>query len=330
MQATRRQAVTLKLLRQIATRLGANVVTLVVVSVVTFLLMNIKKPEDIARSVLGREISHEQIARFVERNQLDRPVQTRYFDWIGSFLRGDLGKSIVTGRPVSNDVFIRLGRSLTLASIAALLGVTGGILMGVFLAQRKETPTDFRCVTILLVLASMPEFLIGIALYLVFVVWLGWFPTQSGMAFSFGDFWARAVTFVLPAATIALLLMPHIARVARVATSEAFAASYVGAARLRGLSERQVKWDHAFRNAAVPLVSVIGINLIYALSGVLVVDYLFGFPGIGSLLVTAIGSGDVLTTQGIIMMFAVIITLINIVVDIAILWLNPRLRLAAP
>jgi len=211
-----------------------------------------------------------------------------------------------------------------------LFGVTGGILIGVFLAQRKGTPTDIRCVTILLVLASMPEFLIGIALYLVFVVWLGWFPTQSGMAFSFGDVWARAVTFVLPAATIALLLMPHIARVARVATSEAFAASYVGAARLRGLNERQVKWDHAFRNAAVPLVSVIGINLIYALSGVLVVDYLFGFPGIGSLLVTAIGSGDVLTTQGIIMMFAVIITLINIVVDIVILWLNPRLRLAAP
>ena len=91
-----------------------------------------------------------------------------------------------------------------------------------------------------------------------------------------------------------------------------------------------MKWDHAFRNAAVPLVSVIGINLIYALSGVLVVDYLFGFPGIGSLLVTAIGSGDVLTTQGTIMMFAVAITTINIGVDIVILWLNPRLRLATP
>src|SRR3954463_6361386 len=165
--ATGRRAVTLMLLRQIAARLGANVVTLLVVSVVTFLLMNIKKPEDIARSVLGREISREQIARFVERNQLDRPVQTRYFDWISSFVRGDLGNSIVTGRPVSNDVFIRLGRSLTLAGIAALFGVTGGILMGVFLAQRKGTPTDFRCVSILLVLASMPEFLIGIALYLV-------------------------------------------------------------------------------------------------------------------------------------------------------------------
>jgi peptide/nickel transport system permease protein len=104
----------------------------------------------------------------------------------------------------------------------------------------------------------------------------------------------------------------------------------VGAARLRGLNERQVKWDHAFRNAAVPLVSVIGLNLVYAISGVLVVDYLFGFPGIGSLLVAAIGSGDVLTTQGIIMIFAVIITIINVNVDIMILWLNPRLRLATP
>lgn len=320
----------MRLLWQIAGRLAANVVTLLVVSVVTFLLMNIKKPEDIARSVLGREITEDQIARFVERHQLDRPVHVRYFEWIGKLLRADLGMSVVTGRPVSDDVFTRLQRSLTLAAIAALFGVTGGILIGVFLAQRKETPTDFRCITMLLVLASMPEFLIGIALYLVFVVWLGWFPTQSVMAFSFGDFWARAITFVLPAATIALLLMPHIARVARVAALEAFSASYVSAARLRGLSERQVKWDHAFRNAAVPLVSVIGINLVYAISGVLVVDYLFGFPGIGSLLVAAIGSGDVLTTQGIIMIFAALITMINISVDIGILWLNPRLRLATP
>jgi peptide/nickel transport system permease protein len=300
------------------------------VSVITFLLMNIKKPEDIARSVLGREITNDQIAHFVGRHQLDRPVHVRYFEWIGDLLKGDLGNSIVTGRPVSDDVFTRLQRSLTLAAVAALFGVTGGVLFGVFLGQRMGTATDFRCITILLVLASMPEFLIGIALYLVFVVWLGWFPTQSAMAFSFGNFWVRAVTFVLPAATIALLLMPHIARVARVATSEAFAASYVSAARLRGLSERQVKWDHAFRNAAVPLVSVIGINLVYAISGVLVVDYLFGFPGIGSLLVAAIGSGDLLTTQGIIMIFAVIITIINISVDIVILWLNPRLRLATP
>ncbi len=321
---------TLKVLQQFGMRLGSNLVTLLIVSVVTFLLMNIKKPEDIARSVLGREISGEQIARFVERNQLGRPAYVRYLEWIGNFVRGDLGKSIVTGRAVSNDVFTRLGRSLTLAGVAALFGVLGGIFLGVFLAQRKGTATDFRCVTLLLVLASMPEFLIGIALYLVFVVWLGWFPTQSAMAFSFGDFWARAVTFILPAATIALLLVPHIARVARVATSEAFAASYVSAARLRGLNERQVKWDHAFRNAAVPLASVIGLNLVYAISGVLVVDYLFGFPGIGSLLVAAIGSGDVLTTQGIIMMFAVIIAIINVSVDAMILWLNPRLRLATP
>lgn len=319
---------TLRLLRQIATRLGANLVTLFIVSVVTFFLMNIKTPEDIARRVLGREISYDQIATFIAQHQLDRPTHVRYLEWVSNFVRGDLGKSIVTRRPVSNEIFTRLSRSLTLAGIAAFLGVTGGIMMGVFLAQRKGTKTDFRWVTGLLVLASMPEFLIGIALYLLFVAWLQWFPTQSAMAFSFGTLWDRAVTFVLPAVTIALLLMPHIARVGRVATSEALDASHVDAARLRGLNERQVRWDYAFRNAAVPLVSVIGINLVYAISGVLVVDYLFGFPGIGSLLVAAIGSGDIFTTQGVIMMFAVIIVIINICVDVVILWLNPRLRIA--
>jgi peptide/nickel transport system permease protein len=317
-----------QLLQRIAVRLGANLLTLIAVSIVAFLLMNSKSPDDVARSVLGREITSTQIATFVAKNQLDQPLYSRYLSWSGHFIRGDLGKSIVTGRSVSSDAITRLERSLILAGIAAVLGVGGGILLGVFLAQRIGTRTDFRVVTVLLVLASMPEFLIGIALYLIFVVWLGWFPTQSAMAFAFGGFGARALTFVLPASTIALLLMPQVARVARIATSEALGAHYVDAARLRGLNEQRVRWDHAFRNAAVPLVSVIGTNLVYSLTGVVVVDYLFGFPGIGALLVAAIGSGDVLTVQGIIMMFAVSVAIINAIVDIAILWLNPRLRLA--
>lgn len=318
-----------RLFLQVATRLGANIVTLVVVSVVTFTLMNIKKPDDIARSVLGREASPDQISVFVESNKLNRSTAVRYLEWVGDLSRGDLGHSIITGRPVSKDIFARLGRSLTLAAIAVVLAVAGGISVGVYLAERKDTKTDFRMVTCLLVLASMPEFLIGIALYLVFVVWLQWFPTQSAMAFSFGSLWDKAFTFVLPSVTISLLLMPAIARVTRAATAEALGASYVHAARLRGLSERVVRWDHAFRNAAVPLANVVGINMVYAISGVLVVDYIFGFPGIGSLLVSAIGSGDIFTSQGVIMMFAVIIVLINLSVDIVILWLNPRLRRAS-
>ncbi|WP_075217122.1 ABC transporter permease [Mongoliimonas terrestris] len=319
----------LRLLKPIATRLGANVVTLIVISMVTFGLMNLKAPEDVARSVLGREVSAAQIADFVAKNGLDAPVAVRYVDWISRFAIGDFGHSIVTGRPVSNDVLTRLNRSLTLAALGSLFGVAAGIVIGVQLALRAGSKADFRVVTGLLVIASMPEFLIGIALYLVFVVWLGWFPTQAGMAFSFGDAWARAMTFVLPAATIGLLLMPHIARVARASAIEAFASPYVDAARLRGLSERQVSWDHAFRNAALPLMSVIGVNLVYAVSGVVVVDFLFGFPGLGALLVASIGSGDVFTTQAIVMMFAVVIVVINIAVDLAMLWLNPKARFRA-
>src|ERR1700733_9432676 len=148
-----------KLASQIALRLGANIVTLLLVSLAAFLLMNFKAPEDVARSVLGREISAAQIARFVESNQLDRPLHTRYLAWIGGLSKGDLGKSIVTGRSVSSDAMTRLGRSLILAGSAAVLGVGGGILMGVFLAQIMGTRSDFRLVTSLLVLASMPEFL---------------------------------------------------------------------------------------------------------------------------------------------------------------------------
>lgn len=318
-----------RLLGTIVTRLGANLVTLLVISIVTFGLMNMKAPEDVARSVLGREVSASQIAEFVAKNGLDAPVTLRYAHWIGRFAIGDFGHSIVTGRPVSKDVLTRLGRSLTLAAFGSLFGVVAGVVIGMQLALRAGSKADFRAVTGLLVIASMPEFLIGIALYLTFVVWLGWFPTQAGMAFSFGDPLARALTYVLPAATIGFLLMPHIARVARAAAIEAFASAYVDAARLRGLSERQVSWDHAFRNAALPLTSVIGVNLVYAVSGVVVVDFLFGFPGLGALLVASIGSGDVFTTQAIVMMFAVVIVVINVAVDLVMLWLNPKARFRA-
>ena len=307
-------------------RLTANAIVLILLSMIVFALMNFKSPADIARSVLGREVATEQIDEFIANHGLDKGIALRYVAWVSNAVRADLGRSVITDREVAPDVIPRFLRSLSLAAVGGGCGAIFGILTGVFLARRFGSRSDFHIVTGLLMLASMPEFLIGIALYLTFVVWLGWFPTQSEFAFAFGTSWARAQTFVLPALTIAILIVPHVARVARISTAEALAAPYVVAARLRGLSEFSVKWDHAFRNAAVSLVSVVGLNLVYAMAGVVVVEYLFGFPGMGSLLVQSIASGDLFVTQAIIMLFACVVIAINMIVDVGILWLNPRLR----
>jgi len=307
-------------------RIVANAIVLLIISAVTFALMNFKAPEDLARSVLGREVSSEQIAAFVRSNNLDANFVERYLSWISGVFAGDLGTSLITRRAVSAVVSDAIGRSLTVAMLGAFLGVCSGVLAGVFLGVRVGSKTDIRMVTALLVIASMPEFLIGIALYMLFVTWLGWFPTQAAFAFSFGSASERAMNYILPAATIALLLLPHVARVTRVTMAEAIDAPYVVAAKLRGLSQVQTKWNYAFRSAAASLISVIGVNLVYAISGVVVVEYLFGFPGVGSLLVEAIGAGDSVTVQAVIMIFAIFVIIINVSVDIIIVILNPRLR----
>jgi peptide/nickel transport system permease protein len=312
----------------IARQLGIALLTLLVISIVTFAATNYKSPEEVARQALGREAADVQLDAYLEEHGLDRPIYVRYGDWLSDFVRGDFGTSAVTGREVRGDVVPRLVRTLLLSLLALAIALPVSVALGVFMARRIGRWSDFLLLIGTVIVAALPEFVIGIGLLMLFAVTLGWLPVDSS-AISFGDFEAQAQAYILPALTLVLAMVPHIARIARVSAREAFAAPFVQAAVLRGLSRRRVTWDHGMRNAAVPLVNAVAINIVYLLSGVIVVENVFAFPGIGQLLVQAIGGGDVITVQAIALVMGAMFIGISLAADLLAVYFNPRLRTAA-
>jgi peptide/nickel transport system permease protein len=174
----------------------------------------------------------------------------------------------------------------------------------------------------------MPEFVIGIGLMMLLGVTLGWLPIDSS-GISFGGFQAQARAYVLPALTLVLGVLPYVGRVSRVAAREAFVAPYTRAAVLRGLSRRRVVWDYSMRNAATPIVNTVAVNLVYLLGGVIVVENVFGFPGIGQALAQAILRGDAIMTQAIAVVMGAMFIGISLVADVLVVYFNPRLRASA-
>ena len=308
-------------------QLGVALLTLLVISIVTFAATNYKSPEDIARQALGREAAKVQLDAYLKEHGLDRPIYERYASWLGDFVRGDFGTSVVTDRPVREDITPRFKRTFLLSLVALAVALPVSVALGVFMARRIGRWSDFTLLIGTVILAAMPEFVVGIGLLMLFAVQLGWLPVDSS-AISFGTPIEQAKAYVLPALTLVLAMVPHIARIARVSAREAFGAPFVQAAVLRGLSRRRVTWDHGMRNAAVPLVSAVAINIVYLLSGVIVVENVFAFPGIGQALVQAIGGGDVITVQAIAIDMGAMFIAISFAADLLAIYFNPRLRTA--
>jgi peptide/nickel transport system permease protein len=312
----------------VARQLGIAILTLFVISIVTFGATNYKSPEEVARGALGREAAKVQLDAYLKEHGLDKPIHVRYANWLGDFARGDFGTSPVTGRSVRDDIGPRFTRTLLLSLVAILVALPLSVALGVFMARRIGRPSDFALLIGTVIVAAMPEFVVGIGLLMLFAVTLGWLPVDS-TALSFGTFPEQAKAYVLPALTLVLAMVPHIARIARVSAREAFAAPFVQAAVLRGLSRPSVTWDHGMRNAAVPLVNAVAINIVYLLSGVIVVENVFAFPGIGQALVQAIGAGDVITVQAIALVMGAMFIAISLLADLLAVYFNPRLKAAA-
>jgi peptide/nickel transport system permease protein len=314
-------------LESVARQLGAALLTLFVISIVTFAATNVKSPIDVARNALGRETSEAQLQAYVKEHGLDEPVYVRYGNWLGDFVRGDWGVSPVTNRNVREDVMPRLEKTLILSLVSLLVALPISVLLGVYMARRGGSWQDLSILIGTVVFAAMPEFVVGIALIMVFAVTLGWFPVDS-TALAFGTMGEKAEAYILPALTLVIAMVPYIARIARGAAREALAAPYTQAALLRGLPRRTVIWDHSMRNAAVPLVNAVAINLVYLLSGVIVVENVFAFPGIGQALVEAIRQGDVLTVQAIALVMGAMFIAISFLADLLVVYFNPRLKAA--
>jgi peptide/nickel transport system permease protein len=295
------------------------------VSIVVFGATNLRSSAHVARATLGQQIAPEQISAFVKERGLDRPIYARYWSWVKNAVRGDLGVSPVTGRPVREDVLPRLAYTAVLTLVTLFVAVPLSVGLGVYMARRTGTLRDLALLIGTFVVAAMPEFVVGIGLLLVVSVKLHVLPVDS-TALSFGTLSEKVEAFILPTLTLVFAIAPYLVRMARASVREALNSPYVEAAVLRGLPRRSVIWVHVMPNAAVPLVNAVVVSLVYLLSGVIVVENVFAFPGIGELLVQAIGSGDTVTVQAIALLMGGMFIVSSLTADLLILYLNPRLK----
>jgi peptide/nickel transport system permease protein len=296
--------------------------TVAVVSIAVFAAVEFV-PDDPAMAALGREATPEQIADFRARANLDAPAVERYLTWAGGAIRGDFGESVITARPVGDEIVSRLGYTAMLAGCALLFGVLIAIPLAVMAARRPGGVADVLVSTVAVGLVATPEFVLAIVLMLVFGAKLGLVPVISS-----GIVDGQLSALVLPTCALGLAVVSYVFRLARVSIAEAVTAPYVRTAVLNGLSPRRILWRHIMPNAGAVVVNVIALNALYLLGGVIVIESIFAYPGLGTLLVQAIADNDFVTIEGVSVVLATLFVTINFVADAIVLALNPRLRAA--
>jgi peptide/nickel transport system permease protein len=312
--------------RFLASRLAFAVITLLVISAITFFATN-AIPTDPARIALGKNATPAQLVAYDKQQGLDRPVVERYFSWVGGVLRGDWGTSVLSQESVSSLVLPRIARSAILALLGMLLAVPLAYVLGVYSAQRSGRLSD-RVVSIsALFVNSLPEFVVAILLLVVLGVLLRILPVESsGAAFDTGFDLIKA--YILPVLALAVVLTPYMTRMVRANVRDVAGRPFVRSAVLRGVPRRRVIWRHVVPSASLPVVNVVALSTAELIGGVVIIENVFGFPGVGQLLVTSVGSRDIPTVQVIALIIGIGVVVVNFLADVAVLALNPRLRRA--
>ncbi len=312
------------LLRLVAQRLVLGAGTLLVVSALIFAGTEIL-PGDVAQAILGQTATPEAVAAIREDLGLDRPAWVRYLDWLAGFLRGDLGTSLANRVPISEMIAGRLENTLFLAGVAAAIAVPVAITLGVIAARFRETWLDKTISIVTLSAISMPEFFIGYILIFVFAVKLFWVPSIASV-FPGMDFLDRLYAVSLPVATLSLVVIAHMMRMTRAAIVNVMASPYIETAELKGLTRSRITLHHALPNALSPIINVVVINLAYLVVGVVVVEVVFVYPGMGQLMVDAVAKRDVPVVQATGIIFAATYVLLNLTADVLAILANPRIR----
>jgi peptide/nickel transport system permease protein len=316
------------LAKLIARRLALGVLTLFLISLVVFAAV-LALPGDAATAILGREATPERVAALRDQLNLNDSVITQYLDWIGGVITGSFGESAATQQPVSELLGDRVANTGFLVFVAAIVAIPLSIGIGVWTAMRRDRSADHIVSTTALVLAALPEFVIGIGLILLFATSVfTWFPAVSLLAPD-ERAWSEPSVVVLPAATLVLAVTPYISRIMRGSMIEVLESEYVTMARLKGLPERTVIWRHAVPNAIVPAIQVTALQLAWMAGGVVVVEFVFSFPGIGALFIDAVDNRDMPVVQTITMLAAAIYVVLNLLADLATIAVTPRLRTEA-
>jgi peptide/nickel transport system permease protein len=311
--------------RYILKRLGLTVITLVIVSFVVFGASQLL-PGDVGRTILGPYASQQQVDELDHTLGTDKPLPVRYWNWASDFVRGDWGVSPVQNVEVRPLVLHRLRNSLILGAFAMVLIVPFSIFMGVMAALNYGKMLD-RVISITgLSFIALPEFVVGVILIVIFAVQLGWFPTSSQVPGSDPLDWFRQL--LLPAIPMMFVLFGYIARMARAGTVDALQANYTRTAILKGLPRRYVVWRHVVRNAMLPTITVVSVQVGYLVGGLVVVETLFAYPGIGQLTLESANGHDLQTLEACVLMIAIIYCVANFIADLAYGLLNPRVRVA--
>jgi peptide/nickel transport system permease protein len=311
-------------LRLLLTRLLLAIATLVLVSAVIFCMLEIL-PGDVASRILGKSATSESLILLRAKLNLGAPAWVRYADWLGGFLTGDLGNSLVNGRPVSEILMPRLINTFWLSLFAFIIHIPLTLFPAVAQVIRRDRALDHGISLITLVLLSLPEFLLGTLLLITFVVVVPILPALSIVDES-SDIYDYLLAMTLPAVTLALVMAGYAVRMLRDNLIDVLDSDYVRMAELKGLSRYRVLLRHALPNALTPTLNVTALNIAYLVGGVVVVEKVFSYNGFGSLLVDALQLRDLPLIEATIMLAAFIYIFANLAADIGSIFLNPRIR----
>jgi peptide/nickel transport system permease protein len=325
-EVNQRRAAGHPVLAMIGRRLGLGVLTLVAVSMLVFLATQVL-PGNAAYAVLQNTATPARLHALQARLHLNQPVTEQYWHWISGVLSGNLGRSLTGTQSVGSLVSSRAGNSAVLVAAAGVIGTIIGVLLGVYAAARRDRWIDHALSTAALALASMPDFVVAVLLVILFsTVVLQVLPAVSVIPPGVSPL-DRPKLLVLPVATLVLVIVPYIFRMTRAAMIEALSSEYVEMADLNGFSRHRVLFVHALRNAVPAAVQVVGLNLLYLAGGIVVVEYVFNYPGLGQGLVQAVSDRDIPTIQFIVLLLAAFYVVVNIATDVLALLASPRRRL---
>ncbi|SDJ06137.1 ABC transporter permease [Lutimaribacter saemankumensis] len=308
----------------VAQRVALGLLLLFLVSILIF-VGTLILPGDVAQSILGQSATPEALANLRKELGLNEPALTRYVSWLAGVFHGDLGTALTSGQDIAESLGRRLGNTLFLAFWAAIIAVPLAIFLGLLAVRYRDRWPDKLISGVTLASISIPEFLIGYVLMYFIGVKLGWAPSVAMMndSMSLGQ---KLHAIALPVAVLTLVVLAHMMRMTRAAILNVMQSAYIETAELKGLSMFTIIWRHAFPNSIAPIVNVVMLNLAYLVVGVVVVEVVFTYPGMGQYLVDHVSKRDVPVVQACGLVFAAVYIGLNMVADIVSILSNPRLR----
>jgi peptide/nickel transport system permease protein len=312
------------ILKLVSQRIALGLLLLLCASALIFVGTQIL-PGDVAQSILGQSATPEALANLRAELGLNEPAFSRYFSWLGNALTGDLGTALTNGQDIATSLGRRLGNTLFLAFWAAVISVPLAIFLGLLAVHYKDRWPDKLISGVTLASISIPEFLIGYVLMYFIGVKLGWAPSVAMINDSM-SLCEKLAAIILPVTVLTLVVLAHMMRMTRAAILNVMQSAYIETAELKGLSSFQVIARHAFPNAIAPIVNVVMLNLAYLVVGVVVVEVVFVYPGMGQYLVDHVSKRDVPVVQACGLVFAAVYIGLNMIADIVSILANPRLR----